>query len=282
MFDGLAINPAYSGSRGVLSITGSYRDQWAGFPGAPVTQTFSIHAPLKKRSIGLGLLLSKDEIGITEKYSVYGNYAFRFRIGKGWFSLGIRGGLNIIQYEWGKIETSVPNDITFPNITHSYNLPNFGTGFYYQSDKFYIGASIPFLLSYHEKSSENGYEMYHDISNYNILGTAGFVLNISENFKIKPSGLLKYHKNTPLQFDLNAFCLFKDLWIGASYRIDDVITPMIKFPFLDWLEIGKLEIGIAYDFSLSEINEFNKTGALEILFRYELIFKIRAVNPRYF
>ncbi|MCK4699069.1 MAG: type IX secretion system membrane protein PorP/SprF, partial [Bacteroidales bacterium] len=64
IFNGLAINPAYSGSREALSMTMLYRNQWVGLEGAPKTMSFSLHAPLRKEKIGLGLLIINDKIGV--------------------------------------------------------------------------------------------------------------------------------------------------------------------------------------------------------------------------
>ena len=50
MYNPLAINPAYTGSRDVLSVVGLYRSQWVGLEGAPRTFTVSAHSPLSERS----------------------------------------------------------------------------------------------------------------------------------------------------------------------------------------------------------------------------------------
>ena len=49
VFDGLIINPAYAGTRDVLTTTLLYRDQWVSIPGAPRTGMFSIDAPLRNQ-----------------------------------------------------------------------------------------------------------------------------------------------------------------------------------------------------------------------------------------
>ena len=40
MFNMLSVNPAYAGSRDVLSLTGLFRQQWVNIPGAPQTISF--------------------------------------------------------------------------------------------------------------------------------------------------------------------------------------------------------------------------------------------------
>ena len=40
MFNMMALNPAYAGSRDVLSATGLYRNQWVNVDGAPKTDVY--------------------------------------------------------------------------------------------------------------------------------------------------------------------------------------------------------------------------------------------------
>jgi type IX secretion system PorP/SprF family membrane protein len=67
MFNGLLINPAYAGSRDALAINLTYRKQWVGFDGAPTTSLMSVHSPIKKRRIGMGLQLWSDRIGVSRE-----------------------------------------------------------------------------------------------------------------------------------------------------------------------------------------------------------------------
>ena len=65
LFNGLLINPAYAGSRDALATTLSYRHQWAGFEGAPKTTIATIHAPINKKKIALGMTVFDDQIGVN-------------------------------------------------------------------------------------------------------------------------------------------------------------------------------------------------------------------------
>ena len=82
MFNPLAVNPAYAGSRDAISFTALGRQQWVGIDGAPTTGTFSFHSPLKKERVALGLSLTFDEIGSSKTTSVYGDVAYRFQVTK--------------------------------------------------------------------------------------------------------------------------------------------------------------------------------------------------------
>lgn len=62
MYNPTIVNPAYAGSRDVMSIFGLYRAQWVGLEGAPKTGTLSMHTPIENSKIGLGFSLINDNI----------------------------------------------------------------------------------------------------------------------------------------------------------------------------------------------------------------------------
>ena len=51
MYNTISVNPAYAGSRGALSLGLLHRSQWVGLAGAPTSQTFFAHTPLKIMNI---------------------------------------------------------------------------------------------------------------------------------------------------------------------------------------------------------------------------------------
>ncbi|HNR56801.1 MAG TPA: PorP/SprF family type IX secretion system membrane protein, partial [Flavobacteriales bacterium] len=83
LFNGLVINPAYAGSRDALAANLTYRHQWVGFDGAPVTQMVSVHSPLGRRKLGAGLLVYNDRIGVSQETGVFTNHAYRIRFRNG-------------------------------------------------------------------------------------------------------------------------------------------------------------------------------------------------------
>src|SRR6188472_4097586 len=77
MFNGLAINPAYAGSHDALSATALARFQNVGLEGAPNTQTFSAHAPLINKRVGLGLLVIHDQLSVINQTGVHFSYSYK-------------------------------------------------------------------------------------------------------------------------------------------------------------------------------------------------------------
>lgn len=279
MMNGLAINPAYAGSRDVLSASVMYRNQWVGFDGAPVTMTLGAHWPFRNKALAAGLLMTSEKIGVMNNISCFGNYAYRFRVQNGFFSLGLKAGFELWKENQSKILTQDENDGAFNRTSASNTLPNFGFGIYYYTDKYFFGTSVPLILSYREKSNNTGYEAYHNIKNYNYLISAGYLLDINEIFKIKPSTLLRYRSDSPFQYDLNCnFILLKDgnLWLGVSYRAGEAMVGLAEFQLNT-----QLRIGYSYDYSLGTLSKYNN-GTHEVMLRYEFRYVLKAINPKYF
>ena len=107
MFNMMALNPAYAGSRDVLSMTAMYRSQWIGLEGAPQTAAFTADMPLNRERIGVGLQLYNDRIGKQTETGAYVSYAFRFRVGdRSTLSLGLNGGVSAYSNRLTEVVTS--------------------------------------------------------------------------------------------------------------------------------------------------------------------------------
>jgi type IX secretion system PorP/SprF family membrane protein len=253
-----------------------YRYQWVGFDGAPVTTTLSGHVPMRNTTIALGLLCMNEKIGVTDNTGIYGNYAYRVKTLTGHLAFGLKAGFDLLKEDDSKI-TSQQTDNVFNN-SSSYLLPNFGLGIYYYTSDYFIGGSIPAILSYRYDEKVSKYKPYNNVKNDNILLTGGMSFKVNENLKIRPSTLLKYQANSPFQYDLNCyFILLNDnLWVGTAYRANDAIVGLLEFQLNT-----QVRFGYSYDYSLGPLSKYN-SGSHEILLRYEFRYKVNAVNPKYF
>jgi type IX secretion system PorP/SprF family membrane protein len=282
MFNGLVLNPAYAGSREVLSATALYRNQWVGIDGAPKTVTFSMHAPVRNEKIGLGIIFCNDRLGITNTNNVGLNYAYRITFkNKAKLSLGLQA--SVLQYraDFASIAHSFSPSVFDPAFAQVINrwLPNFGTGIYYYTNKFYAGISMPNILL--NKLSESGavFQVGDKASQYrHLFLTTGYVFDLNKSLKLKPSILVKFVQGAPVEFDFNAnLWLFDMFAVGLSYRTRDSIDALFEFQVTP-----QLGIGYAYDYTLTPLGKYT-SGSHEIMLRYEFGFsKTRIITPRYF
>src|SRR5580704_17070580 len=194
MFNGLLLNPAYAGSADVLSATAVYRNQWVGFDGAPKTGTFSLHTPLKSKKLNVGLIFITDQYGITTQNVINGVFAYRIFFKKSSLSFGLQAGINFTRNNWNAIQTTTPGDVVFANQYSQQNLPQTGFAIYYKAQKFYAGFSSPELLSI---------GLANTVFRSALL-TACYLINVSDDIKIKPSVLVQYIKDSAVEVDINA------------------------------------------------------------------------------
>jgi type IX secretion system PorP/SprF family membrane protein len=264
MFNQLTINPAYAGNQKMLSATLIYKKQWVGIKGAPNTQTASIHNGNRKKKIGYGLLISRDEIGVHKDYSIYGSYSYKIKFRKGTVSLGVQGGVNYLSSNYSLLNGDPNFDPLLPNNTTVWN-PNVGTGIFYNAKKGYFGFSIPYLINNTvldkkdiQARSTGTEERYYFIS-------AGYILPLNENIKLKPSTLIRMQESAPLGFDVNSNIIFKDLVsLGASYRSGRSLVLLSQI-----VVSNHIMVGYAYDYVFSALDSYSK-GSHEIMLNYRI------------
>jgi type IX secretion system PorP/SprF family membrane protein len=277
MFNMLAVNPAYAGSRNVVSATALYRNQWTGFNGAPETTTFTIDAPINDKKIGLGLQVFNDKLGITNTTGLVLSGAYRIRMDRGTLSFGLQGNVANRRADFTQVSldpTGTSNDVAFQDFNNQTNF-NIGTGVYYNSDRFYVGLSAPQLLPTLYANSSGRNLSKQEI---HLFLATGFVANLSNDFKLKPSVLVKGVAGAPIQADINATFWIKDMiGIGGQYRTNADVSA-----FLELQLNQQMRLGYAYDYSVTRLQSFN-SGSHELMLRYEFGFeKDKFISPRFF
>jgi type IX secretion system PorP/SprF family membrane protein len=276
--NGLVINPAYAGSREVLSFFLSGRLQWLGIKGAPVLQTISMHSLLKNERVGLGLSGQFLQYGFTKSTSIYADYAYHLRLGKGKLSMGLRAGFDMSNTNYSGILLIDPNDPVFTGNDKPYFLPNVGTGIYYYSKSFFLGAAVPSFLSYVKNS--NGAVSINTFKDFEVLLTAGGLISFSPAFRFKPSVFVDYsvQNSRKPRIDLNGnFVIYDFVWIGGSWRT----TEQVAVGILQLQINPQIMFGYSYDYPVGNMNTYSK-GSHEVILRYEFGYKVSAANPRYF
>lgn len=281
MFNTLAVNSGYAGSRDALTITGLHRSQWVSFPGAPTTQTLTLHTPIANDQLGLGLSVLNDKIGPTNTTAIYADFAYKLKISeKAKLAFGLKGGINLRSNGLSSLALDENNDDAFASDVTSDILPNFGFGLYYYTDKFYVGLSTPKLLENNFKTNtvSGSSSVASEKRHYFLI--AGTVFPITDNVKLKPTGFVKVTEGAPVEGDVTLTALFKEkLWAGVMFRTGDALGLLIGANLTD-----QLALGYSFDWSYTNTTFKYNAGSHELMLRYDLIYnnakKIR--SPRYF
>ena len=282
MYNMNVINPAYAGSKENLAFGLLYRAQWVDIEGAPRTGTFSGHSPVGK-NVGLGLSAIVDEIGPVQETNVYADFSYTLNLGgEHRLALGIKAGATFhdvsLYDEIGNGFVPQPGDPAFSeNVNNTYF--NVGAGFFYYTQKYYLALSVPNMLkSKHLDLTDNGqqYEFGSEESHYFLTG--GYVFQLSENTKMKPSFMVKssFDVSPSIDGSLN-FLFFERFEIGATYRLDDSFGGMVNYAITP-----NLRIGYAYDHIISDL-DVTTPSSHEVILLFDVNFpKKVSRSPRYF
>lgn len=275
MYNTININPAYAGSRGVLSLFALHRSQWIGLDGAPVTNAASLNTPIGESNLGLGVSFVNDKIGPTTENQFSADISYTIRTDEVHkLSFGIKGTANLFNIDRSKLTPQEASDPSLQNVRNDFS-PNIGAGVYWHTDKYYIGLSVPnFIETNHW--AENDRAINKERMNYYLIG--GYVFELNPMWKLKPAVLAKAITGAPLQADVSLNTLYDDRFmLGAAYRWDAAVSFMAGFQITQGLFIG-----YGYDLETTRLRNYN-SGSHEIFLRYEFFSnKNKIISPRFF
>ena len=275
MYNTITVNPAYAGSRGMLSIFGLHRSQWIGLEGAPRTNAFSVNTPLNGNHLGLGVSIVNDKIGPTVENTFSADLSYTVPTSETFkLSFGIKGTANLFNIDMDKLDIKDQGDKQFQNMDGKFS-PNIGAGIYLHSDKAYVGLSVPNFIE-SDRYDDDQVAIFKEKINYYFI--AGYVFDISPSVQFKPALLTKLVQGAPLQVDVSGNFMFDEKFVlGLGYRWDASISAIAGFQVSEGLYVG-----YAYDHETTRLQKYN-SGSHEIFLRFELFNSYsRITSPRFF
>ncbi len=275
MFNKLANNPGFAGSRGVIATSVLHRSQWMGFSddgAAASTQNFSIDTEIPFINGGLGLNIVKDNIGPISNLGLQFSYAYRAELGIGQIGMGISAGMIQSGLDGTQLNAAQPGDPVIPINSVSGSGLDIGAGIYYNTQDVYIGISSSHMtepeVEWSDKQIKNLERHYFLIS--------GYFHEINSRFSISPSAYLKSDGATS-QLDINTNLIYttqdnNQMWGGVSYRLDEGLI------LLAGMDITKdLRCGLGYDLTM-----LNPMGnSLEFMLGYNFTIKRNKAISKY-
>ncbi|WP_299058543.1 type IX secretion system membrane protein PorP/SprF [uncultured Polaribacter sp.] len=281
MYNMSVVNPAYvTDNPGVLNLGLIYRQQWVGIDGAPASGSFFAHTPLGN-NIEVGLTLQTDQIGNVIKEHNF-NVDFAYKIDLSYtskLSFGLKAGVNLFNTDFSGFNLQSGQFSSDPSFSENINnnFINIGAGAFYFSDNFYVGLSVPNLINTKYLSKTNG--LYEIEEERHYFFTTGYVFEVNEMLRLKPSILTKAVVGAPLIVDMNVNALYNDrVEFGLGYRLNDAFIAMFNIKVND-----KLRIGYSYDYTSTNLNTFSN-GSHELFLIYDLNVFSKGFNksPRFF
>jgi len=258
MMNSFLLNPGITGSTGYIPIRLTVRQQWTGIEDAPSTQALSANGLIGKQNMGIGGYIFNDKFGPISSTGIQASYAYHLRINKE-IKLGLGLSISAFQFKMNGADLH-PLDASDQALTgnaESTFVPDANFGAYLYSNKFFVGLSGAQLTQYKIKLNEELAGSNQMIRHYYLLG--GYQFEVSKEFDIQPSVLIKGTEHTPFQLDVNVKTFYKkNYWLGFSYRTSDAAIVLIGF------KVNRFHLGYAFDYTFSNLSHYS-TGSHEIM-----------------
>ncbi|AEM72370.1 putative membrane protein [Allomuricauda ruestringensis DSM 13258] len=270
LYNPVSINPAFAGSTKGFSAILMHRSQWSGFEGAPSTQMFSAHTPLRNEKVGLGLSLVSDALGEEKFDYLYGDFSYTLQVGRTTrLAFGIKAGFTHYSLSPELLNRpDVQSDPYFNYYSDSWS-PNVGVGSFLYGKRWYVAVSVPqmFNVDYIVDTDTS----FRVSDRPNLYVTAGYDFPLANSITLKPRSMVILTDAAPVSIDAGANVSFHDRFmIGANYRFNsyDAVGGLGSFM------IGKkLMLGYAYEVPVSGIRPYTG-GTHEFFLRYDFISNI--------
>lgn len=277
------VNPAYAGIKSGIKVFFLNRSQWVGIDGAPSSYNISASTPFKE-SMGLGVNIVNNSIGPVSENSFSADYSYSILIGDNAqkLSFGLKGAYNLLSIDFTKLLNQDIEDLAYAKSISNQGSPNIGFGVYLNSNKYYVGLSLPRLLQtkHFDPNRTGGTAILEEKMNIYLIG--GYVHElIEEDLLFKPSILFRYTSGVSPQIDISAnFLINQKFTAGLSYRLSQSISGMAGFQVSE-----KFMVGYSYDFDTNAIIRQFSGGSHEIFVKYQFLGggdQYRIIAPRFF
>ncbi|HTA81340.1 MAG TPA: PorP/SprF family type IX secretion system membrane protein [Bacteroidia bacterium] len=265
--DLLYFNPAIAGTKRQYDVRIDYRDQWVGFPDAPVTEGLSLNYRLMGGKMGVAFDMYQDVTGPTQRNEYTGCYAYHLKLPDLIISFGVQASMVDYIVNGPKITIHQSGDPAIDQAATSSALtPNAGAGFYMYNDRWQFGLSADNLIQEDAKLYKKYTTAPGDTSTSGIVtliphfyGFLGYNFSGNANYVWQSSLFAEQSGSTPLYLAYSLRVHIKELfYVGFSLRLQDAAA----------LDLGvtiknDFELCYSYDFITSALGHYT-TGSHEI------------------
>jgi type IX secretion system PorP/SprF family membrane protein len=193
----MIFNPAYVGLNNSFNGAVSFRNQWAGFEGAPSTVNFSAHSSLADNKVGVGVMFIRDRAGLLKNNELELLSSYKLQFDKYTLSFGMQLGFLNSTYRYSDVTLPNPNDPAFPTNDIRFSWPSIGVGAILQGEQFIVGLSVPRM------SKVKGGDTNFLLQSQHLYLYGAYVHYIGTRLRLKPAVLFRGVKGAPIATDLN-------------------------------------------------------------------------------
>lgn len=268
-------NPAFSGTKRWIDARAFYRQQWAGFTGAPTTAALCFNIRYFKGKMGSGFLVFNDKIGPFVNNYFSGNIAYHIKMPDTELSFGFSMAYTIFQVNPSLITLRHQIDASVDLSSGAVNQKKLegAFGVLYYNDRFFLSLSMLNLFNADYKftySNPNFFRGNYNNENQIVFG-AGYNFGENPDYVWENTFWIMSGKAMPLFLDYSLrLHIHKTLIVGASIRPGNALAFHAGLNVLD-----KFQITYSYDLLTSKLRTAQK-GTHEV----NLVFSINKNEER--
>lgn len=254
-------NPAMTGAIYKHQANTQWRNQWTKINGAPTTLWANYAVNLDKINSGIGVSYEYDVIGLTRSHTALVSYAYHIPIKNAFLSLGVSAGMFSVGYKKKDLIYILPSGPLVVKDKTSFQS-DFGLAFH--GEKWNVGLSITQLNGFFEPRNQS----YNQVPHYWLFGD--YTFSLGENWKLTPrvqvfTDLIKLSSTEAL------ITTWKErLWFGVVGSVPISAGFGTVGPTIGYDIIGKIRVGYAYEFWMSNNPFMNSGGTHEVILSYQL------------
>lgn len=273
------VNPAAAGFDGDHQLHLNFRNQWTGFPGAPVTYSANYHGAFGK-TMGLGASVLSENIASMNRVRMQLNYAFRFEFDDVKLAGGFSTEFHTMRLNNAAVDNafSDPGDPLLANFMDGQKIFDVSLGFFSSfKDRSYVGLAFPNLVVAKINDIESGGEAEGALFRYFIFQAGHRFMFHEYNFSLEPSFMMRQVLESPFLYDFNLKAGFlEDRFVtGLSYRagLGGALGILLG------TEFSGLRVYYSFDIAFQAFQQYN-SGAHEVTIGFEFGGKKQNKFPR--
>jgi len=180
------VNPAYAGAEVDHLFSIHSRNQWANIENSPRTLSM-VYSVANSKNVGLGISVIADELFIEKQTLVSLDFSYKLKLNdQAHLFLGLKGNINSFRADTSELIAHA-SEVDPSQKDLSRLMPNFGVGFLFKHDKYWIAASSPKLFKSKRDAEIN--LLAQDRLHYYLSGGTQFKIN--DEIALEPQFLIR-------------------------------------------------------------------------------------------
>ena len=247
-------NPAFAGFSDCLELKAGFRQQWAGFDGAPQTTFANLQGELGRSAgggiHGFGGRVTDDSAGPYGFTQLDLAYAYHIKMAQGW-RLAAGAAVGFMQYRLSLGDIVLPdfqagNDPAITSNANQLLAPTVDFGVWAYNKYTFWGLSIQNLIepSVDQWGLDTRFRRHVSL-------TGGSLIRLEGPWSFHPAGSIRFAAGAPVAVDVQAMFDYDEaIRFGVGYRNETALAGIVTLNLME-----NITIAYAYDWNVGPLSQ---------------------------